>query len=249
MFSASGSGSSSLIAEREHDKYYLCQEANGKEVLEWQMGGSIMCNALCALLKEPQTNVYTYYVDEEKVSTLKKEAVANQSDPNLFVSTNDLLSAHFADVTDLSTCLIAMNFRKRVSCLGENLAGNYEGALLFDRESCTDPVLIRKTLQAGPPFRHASGAPVPGCCNTCCSQKLGLITNWASFFSGDLAIPGSEQVMHMPICDPSQCPWPIAVVFRPCKGKTAIMYFLQRQDSTDLLGGNSPLGAPFNACQ
>lgn len=174
-----------LTAERMHHTAEAQIEAGGKEDQEWQMGMPMICNVICSLMCSKATKLYAYYVDEDKIAALKQKAKATAKDPDAFVSTNDILTAHFANATDRSIMLMAMNFRGRVDGVTEDLAGNYETALVFDRDSCYDPISIRQTLKNGPPFERTSGAAIPGCCNTCCSQDLGLITNWASFFSGE----------------------------------------------------------------
>ena len=247
MLSPTGTTASALTVERQHDTVDGCAAAGGIADQEWMFGMPMMCNMICGMMCAPKSYAIAYSVDDEKVSELKKKAKAASKDPaEAFVSTNDILTAHFANCTDLSLCMMAMNYRKRVEGVTEDLAGNYEGCVVFDRESCTDPMLIRQSLKSGPPFERTSRSAIPGCCSTCCSQDLGMITNWASFFSGELLLPGCEQLMHVPFADPADpCPWPIAVVFKPSKNKTAVLYFLQKHESSDLLGVDSPLGAPL----
>merc|ERR550519_3060592 len=109
------------------------------------MMGSIMCGC------KGQARMLAFEVDDAKVKELKAKALErNTSDPSLkvpFVSTNDVVTAHFGNVCEARILMMAMNMRGRVGDdIGARDAGNYEAVILLDPETYADPRGVRKSL-------------------------------------------------------------------------------------------------------
>ena len=78
-----------------------------------------------------------------------------------FVSTNDILTSHFGELSSVRILHMAMNFRGRLPGIEHTDAGNYECALLYDQ---VHTVYIRT-----PPDQPA-GVRVDSEVDSCCSS-------------------------------------------------------------------------------
>merc|ERR1711963_687129 len=120
-----------------------------QEAHDWSYGWGFLwntvCSSMCGCKGHPRA--FAYYVDEEKVARLKKEMKGEQP----YISTNDLLTAHFLMAVPCTIGGMAINFRGRVEGITPDLAGNYEGQMLFDPNAFEGPAALRAALNAGSP--------------------------------------------------------------------------------------------------
>merc|ERR1712043_36890 len=135
--------------------------------------------------------------------------------------------------------------------MAESFAGNYETILYYDKESFDTPDSIRKSLHHGPPYKRISGKPIPSR-STQMRMAISFITSWAfSTFDADIHLWDSKGVssrpvkLHLPVYNPKDNPpIPFGIVYKPCKGKLAVMCFCPAKNNffekttRDLLGNS-----------
>jgi len=180
---------------------------------------------------------YLYYVDEKKIQHLKEEVKKNHSLD--FVSTNDILTSTFSNFIKSRITVMAINFRNKLEGLSDKDAGNYEGAVLYDKETYAQPLGIRKSLASQPYVGLKRSLPSFFEGMFC---QMGLITNWASFCE-ELYFQNCEQTLHLPITNSGgNAPYEMAVVFRPRAGKLGILYFSKIFTSKEFRASQLPIG-------
>eukprot|EP00746_Dinoflagellata_sp_MGD_P001763 gnl/MRDRNA2_/MRDRNA2_103349_c0_seq1.p1 gnl/MRDRNA2_/MRDRNA2_103349_c0~~gnl/MRDRNA2_/MRDRNA2_103349_c0_seq1.p1 ORF type:complete len:208 (+),score=28.08 gnl/MRDRNA2_/MRDRNA2_103349_c0_seq1:2-625(+) len=186
-----------------------------------------------------KARIRAYYVDLEKVAAQKEKMTGTD-----FVSTNDILSEWWGRLTGARLMEMAVNFRGRIPDINNDMAGNYEGCILFSNKDFEDgPSGIRKALQRKDgKFQSAlePANPLPGLCEMR-GCKYRIITNWASFFS-ELVFDGCTQTLHMPYMTPSTLPTDLAVIFRPTKATLALFVVTRKLSDEKLTAGDSLLG-------
>lgn len=124
---------------------------------------------------------------------------------------------------------MAVNLRDRIPLATRMDAGNYESAIIYDQPSTKTPEAVRASLRSGIPFRRVGGHPLPGFWKIL-KCRYGMITNWAfPDFRADLIRRTSSNeespiTLHLPVMAPSSVFFPVAIIFRPCKDKLAVLY-------------------------
>jgi hypothetical protein len=173
----------------------------------------------------PKAKVSAMYVDMEKVAAVK--AAVKKTGEVPFVSTNDVLTSAFGKAAESRIMMFAINWRGRLEGVGTNLAGNYEGGLIFDPASLESPANIRKTLnQKCPMLRVPMTMPLPGVCEAM-RMKLSLYTSWA--FPLDFKLPGCDNLeydLHVPL--EADAPIDMCIVFWAKPGRLACLYMCPR---------------------
>jgi len=164
-----------------------------------------------------------FMVDEGHISKRKHEAKsAGEVD---FVSTNDIVTSEMLSASGVvDTAMMAVNFRNKISCIGDSHAGNYENCIFYRPPDFATPSLVRKSVSS---LRRASTPPTRLLQGTeLLSQVATLVTNWATFDRG-LELPGCAHDLHLPLydCDKASIPKVLflCLVFRPSQGRTAVM--------------------------
>lgn len=233
-----------LSPKRKHSIMEQAQMAIGLKEFKWMNSLPVICNVIGSMLCGSKPLIESYYIDNERVKNRKAEAVSNGHGSTTFVSTNDVIASSFGIVTNADALLLPLNFRGRLPDFDARDAGNYEGALYFGRGDFEDPTLIRQTLQSGPPTyaRSKGTTPLPGVFTTCCCSKFSMVTNWAFPFFEELDVEGGQQIVHLPHCDTKMVPFDIAVVYRPTKGRLAVVYFVRSVNRSGLVA-ELPMGA------
>lgn len=188
---------------------------------------ALTCNMIGGMMCGKTTRALSYYVDADKVTQEKREVVGRGT--ARFVSTNDILVSTHGKAFENRILLMAINWRERreLPGLGSDLAGNYEGCLVFDPPSYRCPSSIRKTLESPQrPKIRVDGIPIPGTCEQF-SLKYGLCTNWA--FKYTLHLPGAESVdyaLALPLYDINEGTGgiDISIVYYAQPGRLAVLY-------------------------
>lgn len=198
------------------------------------------------------------FVDADKISKVKEDAKNRHSeDPNFYVSTNDILTSSFGRESKVDALLMAFNLRGRHADATESHAGNYESVLYYDEESFKTPDVIRESLRNGAPYKRFSGNELPSWSKQL-RFKFSFITSWSfSYFNADLHLWDSQEgtssshlvKLHLPIYDVYGIPpVPMGIIFKPCNGKLALMYFYPSKNKfyKDKDNTNSCLGDTVN---
>lgn len=216
----------------------LANEALGKAEQHYTTSAPLIMNMVGSMVKTVAcggVKCRAYYVDPTRVEAAKGKAKAGGAVE--FVSTNDLLTSAFINASKPLVTMTAINLRDKIEGIGADLAGNYEAALLLDRESGATPALVRQSLAAR---RRVSGASLPGFCQTV-GMKTALFTSWV--FPLALELEGHERGLHLPLMNVAEIPFDIAIPFRPLPGRLAAMYWSKRLDQDALVGAaDSVLG-------
>ena len=211
----------------------------GMDVQKEVMSFSFMLSILKGYFFGGTVRGFTGFVDVEGVARAKVDAKRRGTVP--FVSTNDILTSTFANAYGADVCFMAINYRGRISGVTDNLAGNYESVLLFDRTNAATPDRIRLTLRH--PHFHCRDEPMPPLLRSL-SARYGIITNWVSF-SKPINIPGCVEQVHRPVYDVkamrAQVPFDAAIVFRAGAGKLGVFWMSKRGGSARDVFGDMPI--------
>lgn len=220
----------SLQMERHKDFEPKGRAAVGQKNYAWATGGGVLFNVIKNTFVGKAPRCMAYYVDSDRIAVQKKAVPAGN-----FVSTNDLICSHFFKRVQPRVGFMVINWRNRIAGVEDQLAGNYDGALIYDPDGYADAMSIRKSLTPVEGCYQTAQRPLPGTCESMWC-KLGMATNWASF-ARDLVIDGCEQHLHLPCVVPSDVPFEFCVIFRPRAGKLGVMCFVRGQE--DLTAGDS----------
>ena len=246
MLSAGGT-MNSLSMTRKHEISTQSAAAIGLAEIGFSYSKALICNVVCSMMFGSKSFIEAFYVDDERV----KAAKANPAPGVDFVSTNDVITSAFANVTDARVLMMPLNFRNRLAGFTDTDAGNYEGALVFGPDDYAEPAQIRRTLLTGPPqFVRGAGdhtRPLPGCCESM-RCKISMVTNWCFPCFSEIMIPGCEQMLHTPYCDANMVPFDVAVVYRPKRGKLAVACFVRSASREELKAG-CPIGASVSCAE
>ena len=90
---------------------------------------------------------------------------------------------------------MAINFRNKPEGLNNDDAGNYEGAILYDKGMYANAQSIRKSLISQPYIGLSKALPSFSEGASC---QMALITNWSSFCE-EIYFTHASQVYHLPI--------------------------------------------------
>jgi len=173
-----------------------------------------------------------YYVNEEHVAKCKEAAVKEGRVG--WVSTNDVVTSEILKTPYADTCMMAVNFRNKVPSASYHHAGNYENLLLYRPPDVQSPSLIRLSVSS---LRRASSPPttlIEGPRRL--GEKMTCVTNWSSFDKG-LELAGCDTDLHIPLYDFVSATSPvffIGIVFRPCKGKLALLLLGSQRDMSEV---------------
>mmetsp|Transcript_958 Transcript_958/g.1863 ORF Transcript_958/g.1863 Transcript_958/m.1863 type:complete len:262 (-) Transcript_958:142-927(-) len=168
-----------------------------------------------------------------------------------FVSTNDIITSAFGKSADCGVLVMALDLRGRTQEAGISLAGNYETLVWYDKGSFDTPAKMRHSLSRGPPFKRVSGkGPMTRWQEM--TTDIAIISSWAfPSFEADIHLwrkdssASSSVMLHLPLyVTGDAAPIPSLIVFKPCKGRLAIVCFCQAKknfhkglvDSGKLLG-------------
>ena len=233
-----GRATSPLTVPRKH---LALANIIGEKEHKWLFGAPHFAVAVAGMLTGKKTRAYAFLVDQARVAEEKAAAKATGAS---FISTNDVLTSSFASLVGARLCMMAINLRGRVEGILPSDAGNYEGMLLLDYETCGTPAAVRATLQSGPPYGSARSTPLPGVCGGI-SSRIAQITNWCTF-SEDLSFDGCAERLHLPIVDLRMIPYECSIVFRPSPGKVGVLYLTKKYQRAHFSTSGAPLGGSIS---
>lgn len=243
----------SLKVDRISDFDNVVKESIGPKEKSLFSSPWLLINFFAQMLLSKSSNmrVAANYVDESKIAIAKAKAKAKErndreeKDSTFYCSTNDVISSNYAKAADADCLLMALNLRRRREIVNESYAGNYETVMYYDKESCQFPGDIRKSLRSGPPYRRCSGKAMPTWFQKL-TMEISFITSWAfpSFDPGHLRLwtskstpTSSSAILHLPVYEIS--PIGFAIVFKPCAGKLAVMYYYKSNEKKNKKATNT----------
>jgi len=186
-------------------------------------------NALRGSIFAKKSRASAYYIDDDKINRAKSQKI----DTLPFVSSNDIITSGFFSLIGARVGFMAVNFRDKIKGLVQEDAGNYEGAILYDKEIYSSPSLIRKYLSQGIPYPTTS-RPLPQFLEALFC-KLGLISNWSSF-AKELRVGNAKQVLHLPLLgNISYSPYDVCIIFRANKDKKGIVLIHKNLSQREIL--------------
>jgi len=189
-------------------------------------------------LIRPTMKSATYLLSEDWLQSEKLRVVKETSGKS-WVSTNDILTSWFFNISDCTSGWIAFNFRNRVPGLTDMNAGPYEGQVPYWPEEFKTPLHIRQSLKS---FKTAR-EDTPGYLENFTGHFTG-ITNWASFYQ-PVNIAGSQVKCHFPTMDCAGInTWAMMVIFKVNPETLGICVFSRDADVMRRVD-NSPAVKPF----
>jgi len=232
-----------LSATKKHEVVQEVKHAIGLKEAKFLSSFPFALCCIKSMITSSKVKLDACYIDEEKVKEWKDEAAKY----DYYISTNDILTSTFSTAKNSDILLMAINLRGRVKEADENDAGNYSLVVLHDQESARTPKGVRQVLRDGPPFTRKNDK-LPGFFKIV-GAKVSLVTNWAfPSYNADLALPSTSGSnipleLHLPIMNPKEVAFPMAIIFKPCMGKLGI---ISSASTASLRQANAPLGAKIN---
>ena len=156
------------------------------------------------------------YVQQQKQEIKAEGGVA-------YVSTNDILSAVYAQLCKTKALIMAVNFRHRIPEITDKDAGNYEQLLVIDQAYSKSPVSIRKLVANL--TNEVANIDLPKGAAMSNSNPV-LITNWAGF-SQPIVLEGAEELVHMPLYTSREITFDSCIVYAPRAGVVAALLFMK----------------------
>ncbi len=200
----------------------------GRKQVRFATSTPLILNGLKGMFFQQKARCYAYFVDEERIDQAKKLVGSRVG----FVSTTDILTAGFSNAVGARLSLLAIDLRNRVGGVIDSDAGNYEAALLYDKQHYEKPERIRNARHAGTPMK-STDRPLPGFFTTLFS-RFAQVSNWSGF-SEVLTIDGATQVLHLPVYDPGMIPFDCALLFQPVPNRTAVLFFAKTISKTRII--------------
>jgi hypothetical protein len=169
------------------------------------------------LIREAHTAVFE--IDEEQMKAKKTELLDASKNKMGFLSSNDIIAALFFKHSYDEFSLMLLNFRNRIKSLTDNMAGNYESYLPYDREEGTNPNAIRESVQA----LRTKGDFIPSAWQSFRS-RCAVTSNWSTFYA-DVVLPGTVIDAHMPAMDPTETVlYDLVIIFTIAGKRQGVLY-------------------------
>merc|ERR1712232_642614 len=188
-------------------------------------------------LMRPKPKPAIYYVSKDWIAKEKQRAANDMSGVD-WVSTNDVLTSWFFNISECTTGWMCINFRNRVPGLTDENAGNFEGLMPYWPEECDTPSKIRQSLKT---FRTARD-DTPGYLANFRGRCTG-ISNWTTFYQ-PVNLPGSRLHSHIPTMDCSNGTWAIMIVFNAGSGSMGVCVYAHDPAVMERVA-NSPAVRPW----
>lgn len=231
-----------LTPHRKHSIAAATVAAMGPKEHAFAYSPAFVMNIIGSMIFGSKPSITSHRIDAEKIEEAKAEATRGGAEG--FVSTNDLLASAFGRLCGARVLLMPINFRGKLDGYDAADAGNYEGSLVLGPEDYRTAADVRAILRSGPPeYRRGGGGkprPLPGGCEAA-RCKVAMLTNWTFDCFDELAIPGCEQLIHLPHSDVSGVPFDVCVVYRPRAKELAAVYFV-RSTTPEQLATTQPVG-------
>jgi len=193
--------------------------------------------------------VRCYNLEDSRLDRLKNKAHYEYDEP--FISTNDIVTSHFAKLVKPRLLSIMLDFRLRMPDIVYSDVGNYQFEFYYQKEDFKTPALIRRSLMGerregqfirmgANPGRERS---LPYFTRPFC--RMAFVNNWTSFTEGDFKLHEDyEQTMHLPIIDTEDIRRETCIIFRT-KHKQDAALVISRVLNDKKLAKDSSGGGPF----
>ncbi|GLO62419.1 hypothetical protein MACH09_29270 [Vibrio sp. MACH09] len=134
-----------------------------------------------------------FRINPDKIESIKQQHLPTEKAP--WLSTNDILSSWFLDLSNPSLGVIAVDARNHNDQLTAIHAGNYQVALLQNKDEYSTPASVRESVSQFP--NKKPSVPVAEAVET-----VALVSNWASFYTQIDIGSTCQQITHFPIVPP-----------------------------------------------
>ena len=101
-----------------------------------------------------------------------------------FVSTNDIIVTELFSLAKCDVGMMFVNFRNRIQDITENLSGNYDACIFYQKTEYEKSEYIRLSLGSEfnkGLFKRVNSSQFPGIIDSL-SSKICLLTSWATFY-------------------------------------------------------------------
>ncbi|KAL3921274.1 MAG: hypothetical protein SGILL_002832 [Bacillariaceae sp.] len=213
-----------IQVERITESPALKDTAIGKENLVFlapgmlaSLVGGLLYDMLMWPLRKSQLRIEKSiaFIDTKKIIEMKRYAMAKgekeENNECKFVSTNDIVTSWFLSKSKAHYGFMAINLRDRLKGHSPSLGGNYSELLFYRTPSDTlCPTFVRQSLTTLKRTQTINQKPS---FFELATGRSSFVTNWASFASGSISIPGSRLVTHFPMVDLSANVMPSTMAF------------------------------------
>lgn len=185
--------------------------------------------AITKAFSRKKMRIENFVLDNKYVQQQKEKVKESGNVP--FVSTNNILSSTYAQLTTSNVMIMAVNFRNRITGITDNDAGNYEDLLVIDKEASSSCVKIRKLINdlktEVPKINLPKGS-------TKSKSNPVLITNWAGF-SQHISIDNAQSLIHLPLYTSKEITFDACIVFSPQVDQVAALLFMKELERTKVV--------------
>ena len=169
------------------------REVCGKKELAWADKPSTMILYTVAMMFASKVKCYAFELDEEKITSAKAAAASDGG--VTFISTNDILTSGFFNVTKARIGMMGHDCRDRPNLMpgyDKDLAGNYVTALVLGPEVFATPASLRNMYSVIPYKTTQRRLPsiFGGCCGS--NARFAMTTNWSTFAGNMISLDGCE---------------------------------------------------------
>jgi hypothetical protein len=224
-----------LIAERFLDFPERIDEIYGKNLQVYLQSLPFLLSMIRNTFFSKKPTIHLFTIDLKEVVALKTEFLLPSHSSSVthekihFLSTNDILTWWYFQLTHCSFGIMAINWRNRLTNYSFSHAGNYEGMIFYSQKDCETPQDIRSSLI----FNHfrSNSNSLPTFWQTL-QYHFSCVTNWSTFYK-HLSFPvnmsmkeGREihQTKHYPLYDMSNVVFKdLAIIFQVNEKETGLL--------------------------
>ena len=123
----------------------------------------------------------------------KNKSKGGSVNKDSFVSTNDVMVSWWASCARFDYCIMAVNYRERLSRLSSDHAGNYSSATVLYPEDYKTPAGVRRVVS-----NLLTDSEVPPTIQQTMKYNCGLATNWSTFYS-EVEFEHCTLLRHLPV--------------------------------------------------
>lgn len=193
----------------------------------------------------PETGAKLFMVDKKWIGEQKAMIQRDKgSDPDAFVSSNDIIASQVFKSADTDQGWIAINFRSKTpNCLNTD-AGNYFSNILCSPKDYGSPLTIRKIVREIQDGGRKNYPSMTSWEHMTSKKQHVFCTNWSTFCEPVSMGKNCIQELHMPLL-PINFPAQFgsgAIVFRPGIEKDVAVLFLGHPLCLDNLQTSGMIG-------
>ena len=194
----------SVLYGKEIYKHTSLCGKNGKDTMMSDMFSTIAPMLMSAYgrsgNKKYTTQLYNFRINNEELNRVKEE-YKDQEFPGSFVSTNDILTSWlFTKNPKADFVQMAVDARKRIPILENDLAGNYLLLAYLRKTDLASPIACRKLVQKRTCNKTGKDYQTMPTFSELRKYCGGISTNWSSFYKS-FKLNGLDLVSQTPFFD------------------------------------------------